>query len=114
MNTLYFYHNAKCTKSRQAKELLDSHNIEYELVDYMKKGLRYDEVENILILLHLQPDQFIRKNSLNDLGINLRGLSDDQCIQLICDNPSLFERPVIHDGNTAVIGRPPENILSFL
>ena len=114
MNSLYFYHYPKCSKSRQAKALLDSHNIEYEMIDYMSKGLTFDEVENILILLHLQPDQFIRKRTLTELDLSLRGLNDNDCIQLIYDNPLLFERPLLHNGSTAVIGRPPENILTFL
>ena len=28
--------------------------------------------------------------------------------------PKIMERPIVIDGNKAIIGRPPENVLTFM
>ncbi|MDE5000643.1 glutaredoxin domain-containing protein, partial [Francisella tularensis] len=39
-----FYHNQKCSKSRQAKQILDQNNIDYEIHLCLDKPLSKDQV----------------------------------------------------------------------
>ena len=41
-------------------------------------------------------------------------LSDRQIIEAMIANPKLIERPIVINGTNAVVGRPPENILSII
>jgi arsenate reductase len=39
---------------------------------------------------------------------------DDQWIQAMHDHPILMERPIVINGNKAVVARPPEKVLEIL
>ena len=41
-------------------------------------------------------------------------LSDDQVIEAMIANPKLIERPIVVKDQSAVLGRPPENILELI
>ena len=40
--------------------------------------------------------------------------SDDEWLDILVNNPKLIERPIVKINNQAVIGRPPENVLSII
>jgi len=41
-------------------------------------------------------------------------LSEQELIAAIAKHPQLLERPIVVKGQSAVIGRPPENVLALL
>ena len=53
-----------------------------------------------------------------DLGIGERahgvGENEEDIMALLRTNPKVLERPVLISGQQAVIGRPPEDVLSLL
>ena len=44
---------------------------------------------------------------------NLKGATDDTLFNAMANTPKLIERPIVSNGSKAIIGRPPENVLSF-
>lgn len=110
------YHNPRCSKSRQALELLESKNIKPEIILYLQEGLDSVEVKNILDLLECNPREIIRKKEIEykDQNLSDKNLSDEDLIKAIVNTPKLLERPIIINGTKAAIGRPIENILDIL
>ena len=110
------YHNPRCSKSRQALELLQSKGLEPQVVLYLEQAPTKTEIKEILAKLKLtardimrtQEDEF-RAQNLSD-----KNLSDDDLISAIVNTPKLLERPIVINGNKAAIGRPLENILRIL
>lgn len=110
------FHNPRCSKSRQTMQLLESSGVTPEIINYLKQPPGYNELEETLDMLGLEPRELIRthekpykENKLDDPD-----LSREDLIRAMIEHPILIERPiVIHDGK-AVIGRPPEKVLDIL
>ena len=112
---IVIYHNPKCTKSREALEILKNSGKEFKIREYLKDPLSEDELTGLLKKLHLSPLQLIRQNESvwkDDFkGLNL---NDRDLVGIMAKYPKLIERPVVENENNAVIGRPPSNIEKLL
>ena len=102
------YHNPRCSKSRQALALIELRNSEFEEYRYLEKGVSQDDLETLV-----QLEGVIRANDLDsDCEFNLNSKTDLR--KLLESNSKVLQRPIlVHDGK-AVIGRPPEEILTLL
>lgn len=105
------YHNPRCRKSREGLALLESKNVEFEVVKYLENPIDFDELNGIIDLLGISPIELIRKTE-KIWKENFKGkdLSDSEIIKAMVDYPKLIERPIVVSKNKAVIGRPSENI----
>lgn len=109
------YHNPRCRKSREGLELLKENNIAVEIVKYLDDIPTETELKKIINLLGIKPIDLIRKNeAVWKEKYKGKNLIDDELVTAMVDNPKLIERPIIINGNKAVIGRPPEKILDIL
>ena len=120
-DVIKFYHNPRCSKSRQALKLISSQNITLEIIKYLEEGISKLDLENIFNTLEIDKNNFLRKNekSFKDLNIKLNTISTDQLIKLIIENPIIIQRPLAIKYEkdifiNAIIGRPPEMILNLL
>ena len=102
------YHNPRCSKSRQAVQLLRERNIKFEEHLYLKLGIHDDDID---LLSHLP--NIVR---INDIDKSERdNVEDPKEVKLmLTNNPKIMQRPVLIDEGRAIIGRPPENILTLL
>ena len=110
------YHNPRCSKSRQTLQLLQEHDVEPEVVEYLKTPPDKATLKNILEQLQLSPRDLMRckepeykENHLDDPS-----LSDDELIEAMLKYPKLIERPLVVTAKGAAIGRPPESVLEVL
>lgn len=102
------YHNPRCSKSRQAVALLTERGIEFEDYRYLEHGIAEEDMAIIAPL-----EGVIRKRDIGDLGtLDLTNSADIKT--LLKQNPKALERPILVNNGKAVIGRPPENILSII
>ena len=116
MKEFIIYHNPRCSKSRQALQLLREVGIEPTIVEYLKTSLEKDVLKNISQLLGLRPKDFVRKTEKdfkdNDLSKSLE--DDDKILEAMSLFPKIIERPIVVSGQEAVIGRPPENVQKLI
>ena len=103
-----FYHNPRCSKSRQALALLEERGCEVNVVRYLETGV----LEADLPVL-AQLDGIVRKKDAGKAAMaSLQ--NEEDIMNLLRTNPKVLERPVLISGQQAVIGRPPEDVLSLL
>ena len=109
------YHNNRCSKSRQGLQILEETGKKFEVIKYLENVPTAQELKNIINLLGISPMELIRKNeTIWKENYKNKTLSDNELIEAMVNNPKLIERPIIINGNKAVIGRPPEKIIDIL
>lgn len=114
-NTMKFYHNPRCNKSRQTLQMILDAGKEVEVVEYLKNVPDEKELKNIIAILGISAEQLLRKNEqIFNEKYKGKTFTDDEWIKIMTEHPVLIERPIVVDGNRAVLGRPPENVLKLL
>jgi arsenate reductase len=114
-NMITIYHNKRCGKSRDALAILNEKNVEFKVVDYIKTPPTTKELAAILQQLNMTPIDLIRKGeTIYKENYKDKTLTNAEWIQIMVNNPILIERPIIINGDKAVIGRPPEKVLEIL
>lgn len=109
------YHNNRCSKSRSGLEVLQKSGKPYEIVTYLEDVPTEKELKDIIKLLGIKPIDLVRQNeSIWKERFKGKDLNDTDIIKAMVENPKLIERPIVINGNKAVIGRPTEAILEII
>lgn len=110
-----FYHNPRCSKSRQALELLTERDVAVTIVRYLEQPLSPAQVKQLIKRLGILPHELLRTQEApyRDLSLS-KASSLTDIAQAIAAHPILMERPIAVVGERAVIGRPPEEVLKLL
>lgn len=108
-------HNNRCSKSRCALGILEDKGVDFEVVKYLETPLNAEEIRGLLKKLNLPAEAIIRKGEA-DYKENFKGkeMSEEDWIEAMVAYPKLIERPIVIDGNRAIVGRPPEKVLELL
>lgn len=109
------WHNPRCSKSRQALALLEEAGAEVTQRLYLKDVPDLAEVEALQNALGLSAVQMMRTGEKVFKEAELRKDMDEQELRAaMVAHPILIERPIAVSNGTAVIGRPPQDVLSLL
>ena len=116
MSNFIIYHNPRCSKSRQTLQLFEENGITPERVLYLDNPLSKEEISHLLEKLGISARALLRKgeDAYEDNELKNADLDDDYLLAMMAAHPKLIERPVVVRGNKAVLGRPPENVLTLL
>lgn len=109
------YHNPRCTKSREALEIVSQKHDDYEVILYLKNPLNERQLENLVSLLNIEAKDLVRKNEM-EWKNNYKGkqLSQKEIINAMAKHPKLMERPIVINNKKAVIARPPQRVLEII
>ncbi len=109
------YHNPRCSKSRLGVAHLEEKNVEFEVVKYLEQNVTIEELSQLITKLGFTPIQLVRKTeAIWKSDYKGKELTDAQVIEAMVKNPKLIERPIIVNGNKAVVARPTELIDTIL
>ncbi|MGJ8594045.1 MAG: arsenate reductase (glutaredoxin) [Aquaticitalea sp.] len=112
---IVIYHNPNCSKSRESLEILETHKEDIQIIKYMDETLKTEKLSKIIKLLKIKPIDLIRQTESiwKENFINL-DFTDEELIDVMVEYPQIIERPIVINGDKAVIGRPPTKILDIL
>jgi len=116
MSSITIWHNPRCSKSRQTLQLIVDSGAEPTIIEYLKTPPSKAELTEALQKLGLEPRDLMRKKEApyKELLLGDEGLTQEELLAAMIENPVLIERPIVFRGKRAVIGRPPENVLDLL
>lgn len=107
------YHNPRCSKSRQALELLQSKGLSPQIVEYLKTPPDAATLKQLLGRLGLTARDVLRKKEAAEAGIDANA-GEAMLIKALAEHSIALERPIFVHKGKAVIGRPPEKVLEIL
>ena len=112
---IQIYHNSRCGKSRECLAFLENSGQKYEIIKYLEDIPTFDELKEIIKKLEIKPIDVVRqKEKIWIENFKDKSLSDDAIILAMISNPILIERPIVINGNKAVIARPLEKVTSII
>ena len=115
MSDFVIYHNPRWSKSRTTLALLQDKGIEPEVVLYLDTAPDAREIRGLLDKLGMTAAQLVRRGeeAYKELGLG-KDSTEDELVAAMAQRPKLIERPIVVHGDTAVLGRPPENVLDII
>jgi arsenate reductase len=112
---IQIYHNSRCGKSRECLAFLEDSGKEFEVIKYLKNIPTFDELKSIIEKLNIKPIELVRiKEKIWLENFKNTTMTDDEIIQAMILNPILIERPIVINGDKAVIARPLAKTVTIL
>ena len=109
------WHNPRCSKSRQTLALLEDNGHSPEIVRYLDNAPTIAELKSILNMLGMtSARQLMRTGEQVYKDLDLKSITNENSLlKSMRENPKLIERPIVIKDGKAVIGRPPDKVLSL-
>lgn len=109
------YHNPSCSKSRATLALLYEHGITPEIVLYLETPPDAAALKSLLTKLGMEPRELLRTDEPEyaALGLANPALSREALLAALAAHPKLLQRPIVVVGDRAVLGRPPEAVMTL-
>lgn len=112
---MILWHNPRCSKSRQALALLEDRGLAVEVRKYLEDAPSLAELGALQSMLGLPAIEMMRPKEavFREMGL-ARDMGEADLLAAMAAEPRLIERPVLINGDKAVIGRPPERVLDLV
>ncbi|EHO49483.1 Spx/MgsR family RNA polymerase-binding regulatory protein [Lentilactobacillus kisonensis] len=104
------------SSSRQARQWLIDHGIEFKERNIARRPLNADEIKKLLRLTENGTQDLIstRCQTYHQLKVNLDDLTVSQLVDLMVENPDLIRRPLLFNDEQLQVGFSEDDIRSFL
>jgi arsenate reductase len=112
---IQIYHNPRCGKSRNCVAFIEAAGKEYEIIKYLENPPTTDEVVLLLKKLKIKSLELVRqKEKIWTENFKNIKMTDETTIQALVAYPILIERPIVINGNKAIIGRDLDKVADFI
>ncbi|CDH27628.1 putative arsenate reductase with thioredoxin-like domain [Xenorhabdus bovienii str. Jollieti] len=117
MPQVIFYHNPRCSKSRETLKLVEDLGIAPEIIHYLDTPPTVEQLTVLLKQLGFKDARQLMRTKeelYKDLNLGDDTLSQAALLQAMEKYPILIERPIVVVGDKARLGRPPEQVKEIL
>lgn len=110
------YHNPRCSKSREALAIIEEAGSAVDTIRYLDNPPDEATLRALIAKLDVPVSELLRHNEADfkALGLSREAIDEDVAVQALLKHPKLLQRPILETDDSAVIGRPPEQIRSLL
>lgn len=112
MRTITIYEKPTCTTCRKVAKALEENGVDFNKVNYFIEPLTKTKLKSLLKKMGMKPSELLRTKAkeYRELDLKNRNYSEEKLLNMIIENPNLFQRPVVEKGDKAILARPPERI----
>ncbi|MBX2959554.1 MAG: arsenate reductase (glutaredoxin) [Flavobacteriales bacterium] len=108
------YHNPRCSKSRETLAIIQKAGKQVEIIDYQNQVPTEKELIAIIKLLGINAEDLVRKGEdVYKEKFKGKKITQQEWVKILIEHPKLIERPIVINGDKAIIGRPPEKVLEL-
>ncbi|MDV8001078.1 arsenate reductase (glutaredoxin) [Rhodococcus sp. IEGM 1408] len=100
------FHNPRCSKSRQALELLRERGVEPTIIKYLDTPPTVEELRTLISDAGLTVRQAVRVKEAEFTELGLLEASDDELLEAMVAHPKLIERPFVVTPKGTRLARP--------
>lgn len=112
---LQILHNPRCGKSRSCLAFITESKLDFEIINYLENPLNADELKTLIKKLKIKPIELVRqKETIWIENYKGKSLNDTDIIKALTKYPILIERPIVINGDKAIIGRDSEKLKGFI
>lgn len=109
------YHNNSCSKSRNALAILREKGIDFSIRNYIEQPLNQEEIQRLQSLLNVPLIDMVRTNeSIFKEKFSGTTPTENDLILALLQYPILLQRPIVVNGDRAIIARPSERVLEIM
>jgi arsenate reductase len=107
------YEKRTCTTCRKLAALLAERGIDFDRVEYHVEGLEEAEIRSLLAKAEVPAADLLRMREEGARELADAG-DEDAIVAAMVARPELLQRPVVVNGDRAVLARPIERVLEIL
>jgi arsenate reductase len=110
------YEKRTCTTCKNLAALLEERGIDFDRVDFHVEPLTEAELRDLVAKTGRPARELFREREpvYRDLALGEREVDDEEAIGLMAEHPELLQRPVVVEGDRAVLARPIERVEELL
>ena len=116
-NIATIWHNPKCSKSREAYNIIEMMHQPVKSFEYLNEIITKDQILDIMKKLEISDIRDMLRDGEEEYktyDLSNKDKTQDEIIQVVLDNHILIQRPIIIKNNKAVIARPMDNLIKLL
>lgn len=110
------FHNARCSNSRGALEILREAGIEVTIVEYLQTPPTAMELQRLLAAMKMPARALLREKEADyaALGLDDPKWTEAELIGFMMAHPILINRPIVETAKGVRLCRPPEIVREIL
>lgn len=107
------YEKRACTTCRNLAALLAERGIDFDAVEYHVEGLDEPQIRDLLAKAGISAREALRLREAGAADLAAAG-DEDAIVAAMVERPELLQRPIVVNGDRAVLARPVERVLEIL
>jgi len=112
---MIIYFNPDCSKCKEVLGILDNNACSVEIRNYLQVPPSVEELKVLVQILGCKAMDIVRvKETLFQEQFAHLLMDEDACLLMLSQHPILIERPILIDGQRALLGRPVEKVFDFI
>ncbi len=110
------YQKPTCSTCREVYAALKERGVDVEAVNYYVEPIPAPKLKELLRKMKMPARDLLRTGEAvyKELKLGERDLSEDQLVALMVQHPDLIQRPIVENGDRAILARPAERLKEIL